>query len=115
MINLFTQPVSEEDVKISDIKSNIALDLLFRIDFKKGEKEVYNGGKENYYELTNCINKIYKADPDFWHDIIVDIEYHTKPILLDIIKRHLTFLNQFINYQLKNIIIKINQNQFKIF
>ena len=96
MINIFTQPVSEEDVKISDIKSNIALDLLFRIDFKKGEKEVYNGGKENYYELTNCINKIYKADPDFWHDIIVDIAYHTKQILRDIIKGQLTFLIQFI-------------------
>ena len=96
MIKTFSEPVSEDDVKMEDIKSNIALDLLFRIDFKKGEKEVYNGGKENYYELTNCINKIYKADPDFWHNIIVDIAFHTKQILREIIKGQLTFLIQFI-------------------
>ena len=56
------------------------------------------------------INKIYKTDPDLWHDCLVDISSVTKHVLHDVISTQLTFLIQYIYidfHKLKN----INENK----
>ena len=70
---------------------------MFRMNFKHNKKlSIYARGKDNSYILVNIINKIYKTDPDLWHDCLVDIASVTKHVLHDIISNQLTFIIQYI-------------------
>ena len=101
IIHLFETPTSDEDVRTADLKNTIILDLLFRVDFSKKDSDQFPTNKSNYYTLVNCINKIFKADPDLWHDVMADISFHTKKIIEDIIKYQFTYLFQYISIELK--------------
>ena len=111
LVHLFETPTPDEDTKTEDLKRTIILDLLFRVDFSKKEDELYPSNKTNLYTLVNCINKVYKADPDLWHDVIADISFHTKAIMDDIIKYQLTFLFQFIYIDFHRLDKKDTTNQ----
>ena len=80
---------------------------MMRMNFKHNKKlSIYARGKDNSYILVNIINKIYKTDPDLWHDCLVDISSMTKHVLYDIISNQLTFLIQHIYidfHKLKNL------------
>ena len=107
LINVFAEATGEEEPEKHQLKINIILDLMFRMNFKHNKKlSIYARGKDNSYILVNIINKIYKTDPDLWHDCLVDISSMTKHILYDIISSQLTFLIQHIYidfHKLKNL------------
>ena len=107
LINVFAEETGEEEPEKHQLKINIILDLMFRMNFKHNKKlSIYARGKDNSYILVNIINKIYKTDPDLWHDCLVDISSMTKHILYDIISNQLTFLIQHIYidfHKLKNL------------
>ena len=97
LINVFAEESGEEEPEKHQLKINIILDLMFRMNFKHNKKvSIYARGKDNSFILVNIINKIYKADPDLWHDCLVDIASITKHVLHDIISNQLTFLMQYI-------------------
>ena len=97
LINVFAEQTGEEEPEKHQLKINIILDLMFRMNFKHNKKvSIYARGKDNSYILVNIINKIYKADPDLWHDCLVDIASVTKHVLHDIISSQLTFVMQYI-------------------
>ena len=96
MVKFFSEPTEDDDLETKNIKETIILDILFRLNYLKDKKNIYPIGKDDLYILTNCINKIYKADPDLWHDVIVEICFHTKLILKGIIKEQLPYLIQLI-------------------
>ena len=107
LINVFAEATGEEEPEKHQLKINIILDLMFRMNFKHNKKlSIYARGKDNSFILVNIINKIYKTDPDLWHDCLVDISSMTKHILYDIISNQLTFLIQHIYidfHKLKNL------------
>ena len=97
LINVFAEKTGEDEPEKHQFKVNIILDLMFRMNFKHNKKlSIYARGKDNSFILVNIINKIYKADPDLWHDCLVDIASVTKHVLHDIISSQLTFLIQYI-------------------
>ena len=97
LINVFAEVSGEEEPEKHQLKINIILDLMFRMNFKHNKKlSIYARGKDNSFILVNIINKIYKADPDLWHDCLVDISSVTKHVLHDVISSQLTFLIQHI-------------------
>ena len=97
LIKLFSEEASEDEPEIQQLKINIILDLMYRMNFKHNKKvSAYARGKEDSFILVSIINKIYKADPDLWHDCLVDIASVTKQILRDVISDQLTFLIQHI-------------------
>ena len=106
LINVFAEETAEDEPEKQQLKRNIILDLMFRMNFKHNKKvSIYARGKDNSYILVNIINKIYKADPDLWHDCLVDISSVTKRVLHDIISSQLTFIIQHIYidfHKLKN-------------
>ena len=107
LINVFAEATGEEEPEKHQLKINIILDLMMRMNFKHNKKlSIYARGKDNSYILVNIINKIYKTDPDLWHDCLVDISSMTKHVLYDIISNQLTFLIQHIYidfHKLKNL------------
>ena len=97
LMKLFVEQIDEDEPEIQQLKVNIILDLMFRMNFKNNEKKkIYPRGFDDSFILMNIINRIYKADPDLWHDCLVDISQVTKRVLHDIITSQLTFLIQFI-------------------
>ena len=106
LINVFAEETAEDEPEKHQLKRNIILDLMFRMNFKHNKKlSIYARGKDNSYILVNIINKIYKADPDLWHDCLVDISSITKHVLHDVISSQLTFVIQHIYidfHKLKN-------------
>ena len=96
LVHFFETPTPDEDDRTEDLKRTIIVDLLFRIDFSKKDGDVYATNKSSLYNLMDCINKVFIADPDLWHTVIADISFCTKIILEDIIKYQLTYLMQFI-------------------
>ena len=97
LINVFAEETGEDEPEKHQLKINIILDLMFRMNFKHNKKlSIYARGKDNSYILVNIINKIYKTDPDLWHDCLVDIASVTKHALHDIISNQLTFIIQYI-------------------
>ena len=97
LITIFAEETGEEEPEKHQLKINIILDLMFRMNFKHNKKvSIYARGKDNSFILVNIINKIYKMDPDLWHDCLVDIASVTKQVLHDIISDQLTFLMQHI-------------------
>ena len=97
LIKLFSEETGEDEPDIQQLKINIILDLMYRMNFKHNKKvSTYARGKEDSFILISIINKIYKADPDLWHDCLVDISSVTKQVLKDIISDQLTFLIQHI-------------------
>ena len=106
LINVFAEESAEDEPEKQQFKRNIILDLMFRMNFKHNKKvSTYARGKDNSYILVNIINKIYKIDPDLWHDCLVDISSVTKHVLHDIISSQLTFIIQHIYidfHKLKN-------------
>ena len=111
LINVFAEETGEDEPEKHQLKINIILDLMFRINFKYNKKvSIYARGKDNSFILVNIINKIYKTDPDLWHDCLVDISSVTKHVLHDVISTQLTFLIQYIYidfHKLKN----LNENK----
>ena len=97
LINLFSETTGEDEPEAQQLKVNIILDLMLRLNFKQNKKvSIYPRGKEESLILVSIINKIYKADPDLWHNCLVDIATVTKQVLRDIIYSQLTFLIQYI-------------------
>ena len=97
LINLFVEQAGEDEPDIQQLKINIILDLMYRMNFKHNKKtSTYARGKDDSFILISIINKIYKADPDLWHNCLVDISQVTKQVLRDIITDQLTFLIQHI-------------------
>ena len=97
LIKLFSEETGEDEPEIQQLKCNIILDLMYRMNFKHNKKlSTYARGKEDSFILISIINKIYKADPDLWHDCLVDISSVTKQVLKDAICDQLPFLIQHI-------------------
>ena len=97
LIKLFSEETGEDEPEIQQLKINIILDLMYRMNFKHNKKlSTYARGKEDSFILISIINKIYKADPDLWHNCLVDISNVTKQVLKDVISNQLTFLIQHI-------------------
>ena len=97
LMNIFAEETGEDEPEKHQLKINIILDLMARINFKHNRKiSIYARGKDNSFILVNIINKMYKIDPDLWHDCLVDITPVTKQVLHDIISAQLTFLIQHI-------------------
>ena len=97
LLKLFVEQTGEDEPDLQQLKVNIILDLMYRMNFKHNKKlSTYPRGKDDSFILISIINKIYKADPDLWHDCLVDIAQVTKQVLHDIITSQLTFLIQYI-------------------
>ncbi len=97
LIKLFVEETGEDEPDVQQLKINIILDLMYRMNFKHNKKiSIYARGKEDSFILISIINKIYKADPDLWHDCLVDISSVTRQVLRDVISNQLTFLIQHI-------------------
>ena len=97
LMKLFSEEASEDEPDVEQLKVNIILDLMYRMNFKHNKKlSAYARGKEDSFILINIINKIYKLDPDLWHDCLVDIASVTKQVLKDVVADQLTFLIQHI-------------------
>ena len=97
LVKLFSEETGEDEPDIQQLKINIILDLMYRMNFKHNKKlSTYARGKEDSFILVSIINKIYKADPDLWHNCLVDISSVTKQVLKDVISDQLTFLIQHI-------------------
>ena len=97
LLKLFSEETGEDEPDIQQLKVNIILDLMYRMNFKHNKKlSTYARGKEDSFILISIINKIYKADPDLWHNCLVDIASVTKQVLKDVISDQLTFLIQHI-------------------
>ena len=97
LIKLFSEETPEEEPEIQQLKINIILDIVFRINLRRNKQiSQYARGKEESFMIIDIINKIYKADPDLWHSTLVSISGKTKQILKDIISEYLTFTIQYI-------------------
>ena len=97
LIKLFSEETGEDEPDIQQLKSNIILDLMYRMNFKHNKKiSTYARGKEDSFILISILNKIYKVDPDLWHNCLVDISSVTKQVLRDVISDQLAFIIQHI-------------------
>ena len=78
LIHIFETPTGDDDIRGEELKRTIILDLLYRINFAKKSDSKYSQIQSETYTLVNCINKVYKADPDLWHEIIADTASQTQ-------------------------------------
>ena len=110
LIHIFETPTGDDDIRGEELKRTIILDLLYRINFAKKSDSKYSQIQSETYTLVNCINKVYKADPDLWHEIIADTASQTKLILKDIIENQLTFLIQLVYIDYHKLNPKANEH-----
>jgi hypothetical protein len=95
LLKIFTES-DEEDSRGKEIKKTITLDMLSKIDAVPSNTQFLSLYNEVNSILFESMNKLFKADPDYWQGIIISNCNEIKPQIYAFIRSHLTFLFQLI-------------------